>query len=276
LEWLYFPVQNEENEREMRNIRLTIAYDGTDFSGWQRQPTLPTIQGVLESALETILGEKAALKGAGRTDSGVHAANQVANFKSSCSIPCPNLVKALNDRLPSSVRVKEADEVPLSFHARFDVVSKTYRYRTLLSPIASPFIARFVYHHPHSLDRQAMSEAARHFEGEHDFTSFAASEGIRSGPEDKKEGPVRVTKNNFRRIHSSRLVWRPKPALLIYDVRGNGFLHHMVRNIVGTLIEVGRGALKPSDMPAILTARDRTLAGPTAPAQGLCLWKIEY
>ncbi len=260
----------------MRNIRLTLAYDGTDFSGWQRQPTEPTIQGLLESALEMILGAPVTLTGAGRTDAGVHAANQVANFKTSCSIPCRNLVKALNDRLPVSVRIKNADDVPLLFHARYGVVSKTYRYRVLFAPIASPFIGRFVYHYPHALNRQAMSEAARHFEGERDFTSFAASEGSPKGTSRKDATTTEHQKGNIRKVFSSHLLWRPKTSILIYEVQGSGFLHHMVRNIAGTLIEVGRGAIKPSDILPILAARDRTLAGPTAPAQGLCLWKIEY
>lgn len=260
----------------MRNIRITLAYDGTDFRGWQRQPSEPTIQGLLESLLATTLGEHVNLTGSGRTDAGVHAANQVASFKTSCSIPCRNLVKALNDRLPSSVRIKDAGDAALAFHARFGVVSKTYRYRILLAPIASPFVARFVYHYPHPLDRKQMNEAARLFEGEHDFTSFAASEAQAEESGDGEERSVRHHHDKVRTVFSSRIIWQPKTSMLIYEVRGSGFLHHMVRNIVGTLIEVGRGALKPSDIPRILQGRDRTLAGPTAPAQGLCLLKVEY
>ncbi len=261
----------------MRNIRLTLAYDGTDFSGWQRQPNRPTVQGLLESHLETILGERAKVTGSGRTDAGVHASNQVANFKTSSTIPTPNLMKALNDRLPVSLRIKAASELPLSFHARYDVVSKTYRYRILVTPVASPFIARYAYHYPFPLDRKAMIEAAKRFKGKHDFTSFAASPP-NSLHETKKSRSKWLNKQrgNIREIFQSRLIWRPKTFVLTYEVRGNGFLHHMVRNMVGTLIEVGRGALKPSDVSRILAARDRKLAGPTAPAHGLCLWKVEY
>jgi tRNA pseudouridine38-40 synthase len=260
----------------MRNIRLTVAYDGTDFFGWQRQPTKPTIQGLLESELAAITGVKVALTGSGRTDAGVHAANQVANFRTSSSIPCSNLAKALNDRLPISVRIKDAADVPASFHARYGVAAKTYRYRILLAPIASPFIARFVCHYPYPLDRSAMSVAAGYFAGEHDFTSFAASEGASkiSERDDATAGGSR--RSNKRTICVSRLLWRPRMQILTYEVRGNGFLHHMVRNIAGTLIEVGRGALEPSDIPRIIAARDRSQAGPTAPAQGLCLWRVEY
>ena len=260
----------------MRNIRLTLAYDGTDFYGWQRQPERPTLQGLLEAAIEKIAGEQVTLYASGRTDAGVHAANQVANFRTTCPIPCANLVKALNDLLPLSVRVKEARKMPADFHARYQAASKSYRYRILLAPIASPFIARFVYHTPYSLDLEAMKRAAKMFEGEHDFTSFAAAE---SSPGETEEGspPLRnVVRGNRRRVFSSRLVSRPKISLLIYEVRGSGFLHHMVRNIVGTLLEVGKGRMKPEEVPEILAACDRSRAGPTAPAQGLCLWKVEY
>jgi tRNA pseudouridine38-40 synthase len=252
-----------------------MAYDGTDFHGWQRQPDEPTIQGLMETAIHKITGEPTTLWGSGRTDAGVHAANQVANFKTTCPIPGANLVRALNDILPASVRVKEACDVPLGFHARYGAMSKTYRYRILLAPVASPFIARFVYHCPYPLDRKAMQRAAQRFEGEHDFTSFAAagdpSEGNDNGP--AQETPSR---GNTRRLFSSRLRWHGKSSILVYEARGSGFLHHMVRNIVGTLLEIGRGKMKPEDVPRIIEARDRRLAGPTAPAQGLYLWKVSY
>jgi tRNA pseudouridine38-40 synthase len=163
----------------MRNIRLTIAYDGTDFHGWQRQPKAPTLQACLETALERIVGSAVTLLASGRTDAGVHAARQVANFKTSSPIPCPNLVQAVNDLLPSAVRVREADEVPDEFHSRYAARSKTYRYRILQAPVCSPFIARFVYHYPYPLDRGHMAEAARLIEGRHDFASFAASDGAK-------------------------------------------------------------------------------------------------
>ena len=265
----------------MRNIRLTLAYDGTDFHGWQRQPDLPTIQECLESALSRLAGEAVRVWGSGRTDAGVHAANQVANFKTACPIPCANLVKALNDLLPPSVRIKEAAEAGPDFHARYHARSKAYRYRILMAPVCSPFLWRFVCHHPYPLDARAMAEAARHFEGTHDFTSFAAvGEEEEVGGEDSKTarpgGSREAGSGMVRTVFASRLTERPRTSMLIYQVSGSGFLHHMVRNIVGTLIEAGRGRLVPADIPRILKARDRTLAGPTAPAAGLCLIKVEY
>ncbi len=284
----------------MKNIRLTIAYDGTDFRGWQWQPDGPTIQGCLELALQRIANEPLKVVGSGRTDAGVHASNQVANFRTACPIPCPNLIKALNDLLPPTVRIKEAQEAPDHFHARYAARSKTYRYRILQAPFCSPFIARFVYHYPYPLDHARMAEAARLFEGEHDFSSFAGSEGsvigtVREPPlplgtsdelggdEKSVEGsgrdsqlPIPDSRSIVRTIFRSRILWRPKISILTYEVRGSGFLHNMVRNMVGTLIEVGRGKLQPDDMLRILEARDRTHAGPTAPAHGLCLMKVEY
>ena len=254
----------------MRSVRLVLAYDGTDFQGWQRQPSGLTIQGVLEEEIGRIAGETVKLYGSGRTDAGVHALHQVANFKTDCRIPCANLAKALNDRLPPTIRVKDAGEVPDEFHARYSVRSKTYRYRILQASICSPFLWRFVYHYPFPLDSARMAEAARRLEGKHDFTSFAGSEGRTAAAAEKGEACL------VREISMSHLIKRTAKSLLIYDVRGSGFLHHMVRNIVGTLIEVGRGKLSTADIPRILQARDRTLAGPTAPARGLSLVKVEY
>jgi tRNA pseudouridine38-40 synthase len=256
----------------MRNLRLVVAYDGTEFHGWQRQPEAPTVQGCLEAVLAKITGIPVHVWGSGRTDAGVHALNQVANFKTECPIPGDNLLKALNNLLPSSVRVKCVDEAAERFHARYDVCSKTYRYRILQAPICSPFLWRFVCHHPFPLDHGRMAEAARLFEGEHNFPSFAGSEGRSSEPEEESRAP----RSNVRNIYSSRLLWRPRTLMLIYEVRGSGFLHHMVRNMVGTLMEVGRGKLAPRDVVQILEARDRTRAGPTVPAQGLCLVRVEY
>jgi tRNA pseudouridine38-40 synthase len=276
----------------MRNVRLLIAYDGTDFHGWQRQPNALTVEECLESAIERILGEKASVYGSGRTDAGVHALNQVANFKTDRPIPCENLVKALNDALPPTVRIKDAHEVSAQFHARYDVRSKTYRYRILQSPVCSPFLWRFVWHYPFPLDGGRMAEAAKLFEGEHDFTSFAAVAGSAPqescpGAYDDRDGPRRESRSArpaahklettmVRRIFTSRILRRPRTSMLIYEVSGNGFLHHMVRNMVGTLMEVGRRKLEPGDILRILNARDRTMAGPAAPGQGLCLVRVEY
>jgi tRNA pseudouridine38-40 synthase len=248
----------------MRNIRLILAYDGTDFCGWQRQPDAPSIQACLEGALHKLTGASAPVCGSGRTDAGVHATHQVANFQTASTIPAANMVKALNNLLPPTVRVKAADDVALAFHARYHALRKTYRYRILTTPVCSPLLWRFVYHHPYYLDRWRMARAAALFTGEHDFTSFTAVDALE---EDK---------SNVRVIDRSRLLWRPRSSMLIYEVTGKGFLRYMVRNIVGTLVEVGRGRLAPGDVASILAARDRGQAGPTAPAQGLCLMNVEY
>lgn len=284
----------------MRNLRLVIAYDGTDFRGWQRQPGLPTVQSCLESAIQSVVGEAVKVVGSGRTDAGVHALNQVANFNINSPIPCENLLKALNRLLPPTVRVKDVCEAAATFNARYAVRSKTYRYRILQAPICSPFMWRFVCHYPYPLDRSRMAEAARLLEGEHDFSSFAGSDGSlagedlhdpseggqhcqgarvlygASGGEAEHHGSKPSAPDMVRTIFASHLLWCPRPSILIYEVRGNGFLRYMVRNLVGTLMEVGRGRLEPDAMIQILAARDRKKAGPTALAQGLCLWKVEY
>jgi tRNA pseudouridine38-40 synthase len=251
---------------DMRNIRLILAYDGTDFHGWQRQPDAPTVQARLEGALHKLTGVPTPVCGSGRTDAGVHAVHQVANFHTESAIPCGNFVSALNHLLPPTIRIKRADDVPPAFHARYDVLRKTYRYRILMTPVCSPLMWRFVCHYPFPLDRPRMAQAAALLEGEHDFTSFAGADG------QDDEG----VKSCVRAIHRSRLLWRPRSSLLVYEITGKGFLRYMVRNIVGTLMEIGRGKLAAEDISSILAARDRTLAGPTAPAQGLCLMNVEY
>jgi tRNA pseudouridine38-40 synthase len=254
----------------MTNIRLVLAYDGTDFHGWQRQPQALTIQEVLESALARITGERVKLNGSGRTDAGVHAAGQVANFETACPIPCPSLAKALNDILPAAIRVRKAEEVAATFHARYGAKSKTYRYRILQGPICPPFLARYVYHHPYPLDFRKMAMAGRRLEGEHDFTSFAGADPPDKG-QNKMQGGA-----NIRQVFESRIAVRWELSLVVYEIRGSGFLHHMVRNIVGTLLEVGNGKLPPENIPAILEARNRSKAGATAPARGLCLVRVDY
>jgi tRNA pseudouridine38-40 synthase len=290
-------LQTSSRVRE-RNIKLVVSYDGTDFHGWQRQPSQPTIQGCLEESLARIIGQRVRLYGSGRTDAGVHALGQVANFTTSCRIPCGNLVEALNHALPPTVRVRRADEVPLSFHARYDVRFKTYRYRILQAKVCAPFLWRFVWHCPYLLDRKSMAEGARVFLGEHDFTSFAASglpgndtsesacgpeggestalKAALSGHSRESGNPNETRASMVRTVYSSRILWRARTEVLTYEVRGSGFLHHMIRNMVGTLVEVGRGKLAPQDVVRILAARARTLAGPTAPAQGLCLVGVAY
>ena len=248
----------------MRNLKLTVAYDGTDFAGWQIQPEAATVQGTLSSAIGRITGEKVLPQGSGRTDAGVHALAQAATFQTDSVIPTGNFVVALNDILPASIRVLSAEEVAADFHPRKSAQAKTYRYRIYREAICSPFLSRYVWHYPYPLDEPAMREAAPLLEGEHDFTSFAAVD-----PERGREGV-----SNVRRIFASQ--WRRESCELIYEVRGNGFLHHMVRNLVGTFLLVGKGTLKPADVTRILGARDRSAAGATAPASGLHLVDVEY
>jgi tRNA pseudouridine38-40 synthase len=249
-----------------RNLKLTLSYDGTDFSGWQVQPAASTIQGTLASAIGRLTGENVLPQGSGRTDAGVHALAQVATFSTSSSIPVENFAKALNDILPASIRILDVAEMPETFHARKSAHAKTYRYRIYRAPICPPFQARFVWHFPYPLDETEMVTSAALVEGEHDFTSFAAVDPERG----MESGEV----SNVRTIFSSAFERRGEE--LIYTVRGNGFLHHMVRNLVGTFILVGKRTLKASDVTRILEARDRSAAGATAPASGLFLVNVEY
>lgn len=248
----------------MRNLKLTIAYDGTDFAGWQVQPGAATVQGTLSLAIGRITGEKVLPQGSGRTDAGVHALAQVATFQTESVIPVANFVVALNDILPASIRVLSAEEVAADFHPRKSAIAKAYRYRIYRQAICSPFLSRYVWHYPYPLDESAIREAAPLVEGEHDFTSFAAVD-----PERGREGI-----SNVRRIFSSQ--WRRESSELAYEVRGNGFLHHMVRNLVGTFLLVGKGTLDPAEITRILEAKDRSAAGATAPASGLYLVNVEY
>jgi tRNA pseudouridine38-40 synthase len=255
-----------DSKDRMRNLKLILSYDGSDFAGWQVQPDAATVQGTLASAIGRITGEKVLPQGSGRTDAGVHALAQVMTFVTESSVPTANFMKALNDILPASVRVLQVDEVAADFHARHSARAKTYRYRIYRATICPPFLARYVWHYPYPLDEAAMTGAARVVEGEHDFTSFAAVD-----PDRGREGePV----SNVRHIFSSS--WERLEDEFVYIVRGSGFLHHMVRNLVGTLILVGKGTLKAEDLTRILEARNRSAAGATAPANGLYLVNVEY
>jgi tRNA pseudouridine38-40 synthase len=249
-----------------RNLKLTLAYDGHDFAGWQVQPGRTTIQGVLVSAIEHLTGEKTLPQGSGRTDAGVHALAQVASVRIRSPIPLSNLRKALNDTLPESIRVLDVEEAAPDFHARKSARAKTYRYRIYREETCPPFLARYVYHHPYPLEEERMIQSADEVLGEHDFTSFAAVD-----PERNREN---LAPSNIRTIYTSQ--WLREGPELVYTVRGNGFLHHMVRNLVGTFLMVGKGSLNKQDLKRILEERNRSAAAATAPASGLFLVSVEY
>jgi tRNA pseudouridine38-40 synthase len=256
----------------LRNLKLVLAYDGTEFSGWQVQPGLPTIQGTLASAIGRLTGENVLPQGSGRTDAGVHACAQVATFATASPIPIENWEKALNGALPPAVRVLSVEEMAPDFHARKSAKAKTYEYRISRGPICPPFEARYVWHYPYPLEEGAMIAAASVVEGEHDFTSFAAVDPEKRVVEDAAEGAE--ARSNVRRIYFSS--WQRRGDDLVYTVRGSGFLHHMVRNLVGTFILLGKGTTSREGMFKILEARDRSAAGATAPASGLFLMNVEY
>ena len=264
----------------MRNLKVILSYDGAEFSGWQVQTDAVTVQGTLASAIGRITGEKVLPQGSGRTDAGVHALAQVMTFVTESSVPTENFLKALNDILPAAVRVLEVADAPPEFHARHSARAKTYRYRIYRGAICPPFLARYVWHYPYPLHEEAMVRAAVLVVGEHDFTSFAAVDPEKRVNHDadgttRNEDEADLTLvSNVRRILSS--VWERCGDELLYTVRGSGFLHHMVRNLVGTFILVGKGTLQVEDVTRILEARSRSAAGPTAPASGLYLVNVEY
>jgi len=264
---------------EERTWKLTLAYDGTDFHGWQVQPGKPTIQGELQAALGRITGESPLPQGSGRTDAGVHALAQVASFPLTAPIPPENLQRALNRTLPAAIRVLEARIVgDGAFHARHSAVAKTYEYRIFRSEICSPFLARFVFPCPWPMEFAALEESACFFVGEHDFSSFAATNPDLAARTASFESETAQLTSAVRSIFSS--AWERRETaegeLWVYRVRGNGFLHHMVRNLVGTMLDAGRGLLRAEEMTRILAARSRPAAGPTAPARGLFLHSVEY
>jgi len=260
--------------------KVTLAYDGTDYFGWQVQPGKPTIQGELQAALGRVAGESPLPQGSGRTDAGVHALAQVASVALHAPIPPDNLRRALNRTLPAAIRVLETKTVRSTFHARHDARAKTYEYRVLRADDCPPFLSRYVHFCRWPLALEALNAAAQVFLGEYDFTSFAATDPdltTRAAPHGEPAAPA-VPLTAVRSVFLSTWERRACDAgeLWVYRVRGNGFLHHMVRNLVGTMLDVGRGFLPVAALPGILAARQRSAAGPTAPARGLFLHSVEY
>lgn len=251
----------------MHNIKLTIAYDGTDFHGWQIQPGKPTIQGAITEVLRSIAQDSIMLCGAGRTDAGVHALGQVAHFRTRSELRPEEFRRALNALLPPEIRIFAAEEVGPDFHARWQAVAKTYRYRIYRGSVVPPADWRFVLHYPHALDVEEMRRAAASLCGTHDFASFAASTG---SEEDDRE------RTTVREIYSAGLAESAGGEELHFIVRGKSFLRNMVRKMMGTLLDVGRGKLRANEMERLFELRDRSKSGPTVPPQGLCMMSVEY
>jgi tRNA pseudouridine38-40 synthase len=259
--------------------KLTLCYDGNPFAGWQRQPGRRTVQGELEGAIARVTGERAAAQGSGRTDTGVHAMAQVASVALRSPVPPDNLRRALNHRLPPSIRILAAEHAPPGFHARHSALRKTYDYRLFRAALCPPWLAPYVCAYTFPLATERMQAAARAVLGTHDFGSFQAPEPDVSGRAAARATARGVTE--FRKRTAVRTLFQsrwemPEPDLLVYRVSGSGFLHHMVRNLVGTFLAVGRGQIAADALPAILAARSRSAAGPTAPASGLWLHSVEY
>jgi tRNA pseudouridine38-40 synthase len=251
----------------MRYFKLTIAYDGTDFHGWQAQSDKPTIQGEIVSILRRITQENIFLHGAGRTDAGVHALGQVASFQTLSHLSAGGFQRALNALLPQTIRIVASEEVGPTFHARFSSRAKTYRYRLYRGKVVPPDLWRYVLHYPFPLDEDAMRIAASRYVGPHDFASFAASTG---SEEDDRE------RSTVREIYASELLNSADGEELTFTVRGRSFLRYMVRKMTGTLLDVGRGKLTPDDIQRLYQLKDRSKSGPTVPPQGLCMVSVEH
>jgi tRNA pseudouridine38-40 synthase len=248
----------------MHNIKLLLAFDGTEFHGWQVQPGKRTLQGCLLDAIEQITGTPVSLIGCGRTDAGVHAREHVASFATDSGLSVRDLVRALNAVLPRDLRVLGAAQVPEQFHARRDARSKIYRYQVYRGAIMPPHLRREYFHFPYRIDPEKIIKAAAMLVGEHDYASFAAKSGKLAGQD----------RNTVRRIFRSAV--RIKGHRLTFEFEGNGFLHHMVRNMAGTLLEVGREQITLPELKSLFKEKDRTRAGFTAPAHGLILAKVKY
>ena len=244
----------------MRTIRLTIAYDGTEFVGWQRQARGVSIQGAIEDVLAAIDGAPVTLHGAGRTDAGVHALAQTASARIASPLDDETLTRALNGHLPPAIRVTAIATGPDDFHARFSAAGKVYEYRIWNGPAVPPFIRLYAWHVPEALDFDAMQAASRALVGAHDFAGFRSARSI--------------NRTTIREV--VRAGWRRDARLLVFEIAGTGFLRYMVRSLAGTLVEIGRGQRPADEMARLLAAPDRSAAGRTAPAHGLFLVKVEY
>ncbi len=251
----------------MRYFKLTIAYDGTDFHGWQFQVNKPTVQGEIVSVLRRITQENIQLLGAGRTDAGVHALGQVGSFRTQSALSACEFQRALNALLPPTIRIVAAEEKGPDFNARWSAKGKVYRYRIYRGKVVPPMLWRYVLHYPFPLDEDAMTKAAARFAGVHDFSSFAASSG---SEEDDKE------RNMEREIFSTELGRTEDGQELWFTVHGRSFLRYMVRKMVGTLLEVGRGKLVPADVDKLFELKDRSKSGPTVPPQGLVMVSVDH
>ena len=247
--------------QKMRNIKLTIEYDGKDFNGWQKQPTKLNIQGTIEQAIKIVTGEDVDLMASGRTDAGVHAFGQVANFKTNSNIPIEKIPIAINSNLKKSIRIISAEEVDERFHSRLTCKRKTYRYVINNSEFSSAIYRNLETHIPQKLDIEKMKQAAKYFEGEHDFKAFKAS-GTSS-------------KSSVRTIYKARVYEMPNNRIYI-ELTGNGFLYNMVRIIAGTLVDVGTGKIQPEYIEKIIESKDRSLAGKTLQPNGLYLLEVNY
>lgn len=246
----------------MRNIKLTIEYDGKDFNGWQKQPNKLNIQGEIERAIQEITKEeKIELNASGRTDAGVHALGQVANFKTNSKMPVEKFPIAINTKIKKSIVIKNAEEVPERFHSRYNCKQKTYRYIINNSEYGSAIYRNQEYHIPIKLDVEEMKKAVKFFEGEHDFKGFKAS--------------GTSNKNSVRKVFKTKVELHDDSRIYI-ELTGSGFLYNMVRIISGTLVDVGLGKIKAEDIPEIILSGDRQMAGKTLPPQGLYLLKVEY
>jgi tRNA pseudouridine38-40 synthase len=277
----------------MPTYKITLAYDGTGFIGWQRQASGVSVQGLVEDAVRPIAGADVAVAGAGRTDAGVHSVGQVASFALERAVDPPTLVRAMNARLPAEVRVLSAETVPASFHARFSARGKSYQYRIWNADVQDPFERAYAWHVIGALDVTTMSRAASYFEGEHDFAAFQAADstakstvrevfhcgvriaecGLRSsyGSDPIPHAPLGTSHSAFRIPHSSL-----EKSMILVDVSGDGFLRHMVRTLVGSLVDIGRGRRPAEWIQELLASRRRTDAGPTTPARGLFLVSVDY